>query len=167
MWKGLSPKWCYADEPCKIFPQWSCDKHLLLGKCLLCFWHHCVATRTGRHSDCLHYWNLPPFQVFPHFLMGRGHWNLWCIMLGFLPHLRKLWWFKTSAIFRGAWVAQLVNQSDSWFQLRSWTHGSWDWALHQALLWRCGACLGFSLPISLCPSATSVHSLSLSLFQNE
>ena len=40
--------------------------------------------------------------------------------------------------------------SHSWFLLRSWSHGSWDQAWHQALCWQCRACLGFSLFLSLC-----------------
>ena len=53
--------------------------------------------------------------------------------------------------FKGApgWLSQLSIQP----RLRSWSHGSWIWALCQAPCWQCGACLGFSLSPSLplCP----------------
>ena len=39
--------------------------------------------------------------------------------------------------------------SDSWFRLRSWSHGSWDRAPRQALCWQHGTCLGFSHSLSL------------------
>ena len=48
--------------------------------------------------------------------------------------------------------------SDSWFRLRSWSQGPWVQALCQSLYWQCGACLGFSLSLSL--SAPSLLSLS-------
>ena len=55
--------------------------------------------------------------------------------------------------------------SDSWFRLRSWSHGPWAQAPHQALHWQHGACLGFSLSLSLplLYSCSLSFSLSLSL----
>lgn len=48
--------------------------------------------------------------------------------------------------------------SDSWSQIRSRSHGSWDQTPHQALCWKHGACLGLST--SLCPSPTLALTLS-------
>ena len=36
-------------------------------------------------------------------------------------------------------------------QLRSWSHSLWVWALNQACCCQCRACLGSSVPPSLCP----------------
>ena len=35
---------------------------------------------------------------------------------------------------------------------------AWVWAPHWALCWQLGACLGFSLALSLCPSPTQTAS---------
>ena len=75
----------------------------------------------------------------------------------YLPYNRC---FKNPGM--GAWVAQLVEWSDSWFRLRSWSHISWDQGPCGAPHWQCGACLGFSL--SLCsspPCFSQIHSPSL------
>ena len=61
------------------------------------------------------------------------------------------------------WATLAPQASDSWSQLRSWLHSSWDQAPHGALRWQCGACLGFSLPLSLPLSCLFV----LSLLQNK
>ena len=53
--------------------------------------------------------------------------------------------------------------TDSRFQLKSWSHSLWDWAPHRAFHWQHGACLGFSLSLSLCPSTAGLHVHSLSL----
>ena len=53
--------------------------------------------------------------------------------------------------YRGSWLAQL-NVCSSWFQLRSWSHGSWDWSPCWVLHSQCGACFRFSVSLSLCPS---------------
>ena len=50
--------------------------------------------------------------------------------------------------------------SDSWFWLRSWSHGWWDRALHRAPCWQYRTCLGFSLFLCLCSSPTHTFSLS-------
>ena len=42
--------------------------------------------------------------------------------------------------------------SDSWFRLRSWSHSTWDGTPRWALCWQYGACLGFSISLSLCTS---------------
>ena len=44
---------------------------------------------------------------------------------------------------------------NSWFPLKSWSLGSWDWALFKAQSWRCGDCLRFSLFLPL-PSSLSL-----------
>ena len=51
--------------------------------------------------------------------------------------------------------------SDSWFQFSSWSHSSWDQDSCQASCWQYGACLGFSLPLSLSLSLPArAHTLS-------
>ena len=63
--------------------------------------------------------------------------------------------------FWGAWVAQLVKCQ--WFQLRSWSHSSWDQAPHWALCWQHGR-LAWD---SLSPSLYLSFSLSLSKVNNK
>ena len=55
--------------------------------------------------------------------------------------------------------------SDSWFWLRSWSHGLWVQASQRALCWLHGVCLIFSLSLSLSLSLphTPAHTLSVSL----
>ena len=53
--------------------------------------------------------------------------------------------------------------TNSWFWLQSWSHGSWVWAPHWALCWQHGACLTFSVSLSLYPSLARAHAHSLSL----
>ena len=48
------------------------------------------------------------------------------------------------------------------FQLGSWSHGSWVWALHQAPCWQCRAYLGFSFSPSVSTPPLLTHALSLS-----
>ena len=55
------------------------------------------------------------------------------------------------------WLSQL----SLWLWLRLWSHGSWVWALRRALCWQPGACFGFCVSPSLCPSPA--HALSLSV----
>ena len=59
----------------------------------------------------------------------------------------ELWHRKPA--FSGPLSGSVGWASDSWLWLRSWSHGSGDWAPCRALCWQCGACLGFSLSISL------------------
>ena len=58
---------------------------------------------------------------------------------------------KTELRRAPGWLSRLSIQ----LRLESWSHGSWVWALHQALCWQCGACFRSSVSCSL--------SLSLSL----
>ena len=67
--------------------------------------------------------------------------------------------FKT--IIWGRLGGSVGSVSDSWFWLRSWSHGSWVQALCQALCWWCRVYLGFPLPLCL------PLSLTLSLSQNK
>ena len=59
------------------------------------------------------------------------------------------------------WLSQLTEQ----LQLRSWSRSPWVWAPRWALCWQCRTCLGLSL--SPCLSASSTHTLSLSLSQKK
>ena len=59
------------------------------------------------------------------------------------------------------------SASDLWFQLRSWSLGSWDRAPRLALCWQCRVCLEFSFSLFLCPTHVLSLSLSLSLKINK
>ena len=59
------------------------------------------------------------------------------------------------------WATPAAQASNSWFQLRSWSHGLWDRAPHQAEHWHHGDCLGSSLTLSLFPSSARTHAVSL------
>ena len=65
-------------------------------------------------------------------------------------------WASSKRVGRGVPGPLSQLSVNSWFRLRSWSHSLWVQALHQALRWQLGACLGFSL------SAPSPLSLSLS-----
>ena len=56
-----------------------------------------------------------------------------------------------------------LRQLSVWLRLRSWSRGSWVRAPHRALCWQPGACFGFCISRSLCPSPTRTLSLSLSV----
>ena len=78
------------------------------------------------------------------------------------PHSIFYWLYPHGIIFKNYILGHLVGSvgwaTNSWFHLRSWSHGSWDQALHQALCWQWGACLGFSLfpSLSVPPLARSL-----------
>ena len=61
------------------------------------------------------------------------------------------------------WLSWLSIRLLVW--LRSWFWGSCLQASCQAPQWQCGACLGFCLPLSLCPSPT--HTIPVSLKERE
>ena len=104
-------------------------------------------------------------------LRGKFHWSPLLASVSLYSNMTDDRWDLNMAIFGGSWVAQLGKclvtlVTNSWFQLRSWSHGLWDGAPHWASCWwtfSCSSCLGFSLPLSLCPSPAHVLSLSLSL----
>ena len=73
-------------------------------------------------------------------------------------------WFKNPMLL-GHLDGSVSEASNSWFWLRSWSHGSWDQAPNQAVCWQHRVCLGFFLSISLLLPSTCCLSLSLSLSQ--
>ena len=68
-----------------------------------------------------------------------------------------------SSFFLGRLGGSVSQAYNSWFRLKSWSHGLWVWAPHWALYWQCGACLGFSLSFFLCPSPACTASVSLQI----
>ena len=64
---------------------------------------------------------------------------------------------------RGAWVAESVKRWTLGFCSDLDLRASWVRAPRGALLWQRGACLGFSLSLSLCPSPTRAVSVSLKI----
>ena len=76
-------------------------------------------------------------------LGARELWSDPSNCLGLFPHL-PAFYFKILLGVSG-WLGQL----NVWFQLRSWSQGSWVRAPSQALCWWCRAYLEFSLSLSL------------------
>ena len=88
------------------------------------------------------------------------------------PHINAMrkrcgnWWMLRTHEWETP-GGSVSKASDSWFQLRSWSHGSWVQVPSWALCWQRGACLGFSVSLSLCLSPACALSLSLSLKINK
>ena len=80
------------------------------------------------------------------------------------PHPSPFWQlplcFLKSLLVSGHLGGSFGLVSDSWFQLWSWSHSLRVWAPHQALQWQWGACLGFLVSLSFCPSLTHACCLS-------
>ena len=81
-----------------------------------------------------------------------------------VPKINKCWkkkfkYFQSRCVWCGA--PGCLSQLSIRLQLRSWSHGLWVQAPHQALCWqlRVWSCFGFCAWLSLCPSP--VHALSL------
>ena len=116
-----------------------------------------------------------------------GYWQTSQVLAKFLEHPRRYRWLPNSPLgrflrwewllpfralmvvlhnlskkdYRGGaplWLSRLGVQ----LRPRSWSHSSWVRALCQALCWQPGACFGFCVSTSLCPSMLMLC-LSLSL----